>query len=95
MNRAYYSVFTAVQGLLLDKDIFVKTHSGAKVKFHEQFIKTSLLPAKPGKIFEDIFALRQEADYDFSADISEASAKQTIEDAEDFLNGIKTFLKRV
>ena len=92
VNRAYYAVFTSVQGLLLNEDIFVKTHSGAKVKFHEHFIKTGLLPAELGKIFEDVFAMRQEADYDFSSDISEQSAKQTIDDAEEFLNGIKKFL---
>ena len=30
VNRAYYAMFTAVQGLLLNKDVFVKTHKPAK-----------------------------------------------------------------
>jgi uncharacterized protein (UPF0332 family) len=41
VNRAYYAMFSAVHGLLLDKNILVKTHSGAKIKFNELFLKTN------------------------------------------------------
>ena len=93
VNRAYYSMFTAIQGLLLNKDIFVKTHSGAKAKFHEFYLKTNLLPLEFGKIFENASALRQEADYDFDMDISEEDAKQTINDANKFLMAVISFLE--
>ena len=60
VNRAYYSMFTAVQGLLLSKDIFVKTHAGAKTKFHELFLKTNLLPLEFGKLLEKARRHREE-----------------------------------
>ena len=34
INSLYYALFYAVNGCLLVKDIAVKTHSGAKNKFH-------------------------------------------------------------
>lgn len=94
INRAYYSMFTAIQGLLMDKNIFVKTHAGAKAKFHEEFLKTNLLPLQLGKIFEDAMALRQEADYEFDEIVSKEDAFQTIDDAEHFIKSIITFLEK-
>ena len=94
VNRAYYSMFTAIQGLLLERNIFVKTHSGTKAKFHELFLKTELLPMHLGKIFEDAISLRQEADYEFDEIISNEDAQQTIEDADLFIKSIVEFIEK-
>jgi uncharacterized protein (UPF0332 family) len=93
VNRSYYSMFVSIQELLLSKDIFVKTHSGTKVKFHELFLKTTLLPLDLGKIFEDALMLRQDADYDFKFEVTQSDALQTINDAKIFLAAIKSYLK--
>lgn len=93
VNRSYYAMFVAIQGLLLSKDIFVKTHSGTKAKFHELFLKTTLLPLNLGKIFEDALILRQDADYDFKFEVTQSDALQTINDAKIFLAAVKSFLK--
>lgn len=94
VNRAYYSIFTAVQGLLLDKDVFVKTHAGTKLKFSELFLKTNLLPLDLGKIFEKALTLRQEADYDFQFHVSNSDAEQLIADAHLFLKTVTDFLQK-
>lgn len=94
VNRAYYCMFKIVQTLLLDKDVYTKTHSGAKSKFHEIFLKANLLPAPLGKIFQDAFDIRQNADYEFEIEITEGSAKQTFEDATFFLKTVKEFLTK-
>ena len=39
-NRAYYAVFYCACALLLTEHIATKKHEGARVKFHELFIKT-------------------------------------------------------
>ncbi len=93
VNRAYYSMFIAIQGLLLYRDVFVKTHSGTKSKFHQLFLKTNLLPIELGKIFEDALMLRQDADYDFRFEVTKEDASQTIEDAKIFLAAINSFIK--
>ena len=92
VNRAYYAMFTIVNGLLLDKDVFVKTHTGVKAKFHEYFLKTNLLRLELGKAYENAFSLRQEADYDFDMEISDEDARQTIDDADKFIKEIILFL---
>lgn len=93
VNRAYYSLFTAIQGLLLDKDVFVKTHSGLKSKFHELYIKPGILPNELGKIFENASSMRQEADYDFEIAIAKADAFQIMEDASMFLKALFDYLE--
>jgi uncharacterized protein (UPF0332 family) len=87
-------MFTSIRRLLLDKDIYVKTHSGAKSKFHELFLKTNLLPLEFGKIYENAFDLRQEVDYDYETEVPSEAARQTIEDAAIFLNVVKLFLEK-
>ena len=41
INRSYYAMFTVIQGLLLNANVFSETHQGTMVKFHELFIKTA------------------------------------------------------
>lgn len=84
-----------VQTLLLSKDIYTKTHSGAKSKFHELFLKTKLLPSELGKMLQDAFDIRQDADYEFEFEISESTARQTFEDASLFLKTVKEFFKKM
>lgn len=94
VNRAYYAMFSAVQGLLLDKGIYAKTHSGAKAKFNELYLKTNLLPVSLGKLLENVSALRQDADYDFGFDVSQEDAIQAVIDADEFLKNINAYFER-
>ena len=50
INRLYYSLFYGVNGCLLVKEIFSKTHSGAKNKFHLVFIKPGIISEANGKL---------------------------------------------
>lgn len=92
INRSYYAMFTIVQGLLLTKGVFSKTHQGTMSKFHELFIKTGSLPVELGKVLNETFAKRQFGDYDVEADISEEEALKVAEEAKMFVNKIKIFL---
>jgi uncharacterized protein (UPF0332 family) len=94
VNRSYYCMFKVVQTLLLEKNILTKTHKGAKTKFNELFLKTNLLPKELGKMFQDAFNIRQDADYEFPLQITEKTAKQTINNAAHFLKTVKAFLEK-
>ncbi len=92
VNRCYYAMYTIVQGLLLSKSIFSKTHQGTMIKFHELFIKTGQLPIQLGKILNETFEKRQIGDYDVDAVISENEAVKVFEDAKLFVGKIKAYL---
>lgn len=92
-NRAYYAIFNAVQGLLLNINVLVKTHKGIHVKFNEHFIKTKVFDIELGQILDSVSALRQEADYDFGFEVLSDDAKRAIEKAEYFLTTVKSYLE--
>ena len=90
-NRSYYCVFDCITALLTDKDIYVKTHQGAHLKFSELFIKTGLMDSKLSSLLLFVFDLRQSADYDFSYELSEQDAITALENAKTFLAATKSF----
>ena len=83
-NRAYYAIFYCACALLLTEGITTKKHEGARVKFHELFVKTGRFTRESGQILERNFAARQSADYDMEAFLSETEAQLLVDDAKTF-----------
>lgn len=83
-NRAYYAVFYCACALLLTEGVKTKKHEGARVKFHELFMKTGRIDRAAGQILERNFESRQSADYDMEAELSETEATE-------LLNGARRF----
>ena len=63
MNRIYYSMFYAVQALLLLKDNAFSKHGQVKGYFNKEYIKAGIFPKKFGKIYNLVFEYRQKYDY--------------------------------
>ncbi len=94
-NRTYYAIFYAASALLLTEDIVTKKHEGARVKFHELFVKTGRFSREAGQILERAFEARQSADYDMDTHITDEQAQMLLTDAQtfydltvDYLNGL-------
>ncbi|CCG99191.1 UPF0332 protein [Fibrella aestuarina BUZ 2] len=72
VNRLYYAAFHAVSALLLQQDIVVKSHVGAKGLFELHFIKTGRIDRKWSKFYTRLFENRNDSDYEdfavFTAD---------------------------
>jgi len=64
INRLYYASYYAVLALLINFDLKPTTHKGVKVVLSANFIATEKLPLSLGKIYGQLFALRQGGDYD-------------------------------
>lgn len=83
-NRAYYAIFYCICALLLTEGVVTKKHEGARVKFHELFVKTGKFSVEMGKLVARNFDARQSADYDMEANITEEQAQQLLEGARTF-----------
>ena len=62
-NRLYYAAFYGASAALLERRLSFKKHSGVRAAFHKVFLKTSLLDLRWGKLYDQLFEDRQEADY--------------------------------
>jgi uncharacterized protein (UPF0332 family) len=67
----------------------VKTHKGLIARFGQEFIDKGLIERYYGRSLRIAEELRSEADYSISREISEEEARETVEDAEKFLNRLK------
>ena len=92
MNRLYYACFYSVLALFAKYKIPSHKHSGAKTQFSLHFIKTGLLDREFGKLFGDLFDLRQKGDYSDFLDIEEKHVTPLIPKVEQFLNKIQSLL---
>lgn len=90
-NRSYYAVFYCACALLLTEGITTKKHEGARVKFHELFVKTGRFTREAGKILERNFEARQSADYDMEAELGEEDALHLLEGAKTFYDLTQTY----
>ena len=79
-NRVYYACYYCTTALLLTQNVYAKTHQGTQAKLSELFIKTGIFSADIAGHIKNAFDLRQEADYDFDADIFKEIALAPITD---------------
>ena len=64
VNRLYYAVFYMVSAVLLKFQISGKTHKGIKTVFQEKFVKTGIISKKTSKIYDELFKMRNDGDYE-------------------------------
>ena len=93
-NRAYYAVFYCVCALLLTESVTTKKHEGARVKFHELFVKTGKFEREVGAILERSLEARQSADYDMDTHITEEQARKLLDDARYFYAATVTYFQQ-
>ena len=78
-NRAYYAIFDAANAILRLKNLYANTHSGLSHTFNLNFVRTEQLSPDMNRLLSRSFSLRQTADYDFSRDITQQEAEESIE----------------
>ena len=62
-NRLYYACFYAVIALLEKHGYASSKHSGVKSIFNKNFVKTEIISKEQGKLYNNLFDVRQEGDY--------------------------------
>jgi uncharacterized protein (UPF0332 family) len=93
INRMYYACFYAVSALLVKDKIDVSSHSGARQKFGEHFVKTGKIDRNLAKHFTELFEKRHKGDYNDFFDFDEETvirlyplSQRFIEEVEKILN---------
>ena len=89
VNRIYYAMFYAVNGLLLSKNFSSSKHSGVRALLNKEFINEGLVDKELGKLYSKIFEERQEGDYKDFAKFDAETVKNWLKEAENFINEIE------
>lgn len=64
VNRLYYSLYSAVNALLVYNEIKTHSHSGLRGQFSLHFVKTKKFDVKYGKLLAELYDWRQKGDYE-------------------------------
>ncbi len=92
ISAAYYSMFHAAKALLAWNSIFPRTHAGVVSQFSLQFVNEGFIEELCAKSLAKAQTLREKADYDIYYAPSNEEAELILEDADKFLERIKTAL---
>lgn len=93
-SRLYYSVFYAIEAVLLTKNLTPSKHTGTISQFNQFFVKEGIFPKNFSKIISRLFRERQVGDYGFYIDITEEEVLEDVKSTENFLEKIKEYLKQ-
>ena len=92
-NRLYYAAFYAVTALLIENDLYSKTHTGVKNMFNKHFIKTDILTSKESYFYTQLFDKRQEGDYATFSNYEKEDIFPLIEPTKEFIETVKNLIE--
>ena len=81
-------MFYATTALLGSRGLWRSKHRGLIAAFGEHCVKTGLIERRYGRTLHSAFELRLDSDYAPHPDLNEASARQLIAEADDFVRRI-------
>lgn len=92
VNRLYDACFYAVNAWLLQMGLSSPKHSGVRGLFNQHCVKTCLISAELGALFNTLFNRRQQGDYEDLVRFSEAQVRPWLEQAPRFVARITEIL---
>jgi uncharacterized protein (UPF0332 family)/predicted nucleotidyltransferase len=93
IGNCYYAIFYAASAVLLSQGIERSKHSGIRSAFSQYFVKKSIFPKAFGDLFETLQKERESADYNMTYLPGEEVAEQRFEQAQNFVQTIRDYLK--
>ena len=84
-NRAYYSIFHAINAVYAVSGKAYKRHKDALANFNKEYVKTSIFPREMGRKIGQAEEIRHASDYDDFYIASKEESEQQILTAEEFL----------
>ena len=93
MNRVYYSMFYAVQALLVLHKVSFSKHGQVKGYFNRELIKKGIFSVDMGKLYNKVFEYRQKFDYVDFAVPDRDMVSEYIEKAREFHAKISRYIQ--
>jgi uncharacterized protein len=94
VNRLYYSLFYAVNALLVLNEIHTKSHAATKSQFAQHFVKTGKIDKKYGVLLSELFDWRQKGDYANMFDYNEESVRPLFQPVSEMIDLIEKEISR-
>jgi hypothetical protein len=92
-SRAYYAMFHAARALLFSKGVSARTHRGTISLFGEKIVKQGILNEEFADMLRKAFDLRQKSDYELYSELDAELVKETIKNAEKFIQKVKRLVE--
>ena len=95
ISRAYYSMFYAAQGALIQEGaVAIRKHEGVNNKFSKHFVKSGEFPKDIFRMMGRLEQDRYEADYNPRKAFSPEQAEKSIENARKFVGAVAEMVKK-
>ena len=91
-NRLYYACFHAISAYLAYLDEKAATHTSLKSKFNALMIKTGKINQEEGKLFNRLFDIRLDADYEDFVNLEEAEIQPLVKKVKQLISDIEELL---
>jgi uncharacterized protein (UPF0332 family) len=93
VSRLYYSVFYAIEALLLKENKYFKKHSGVISYFGKEYAKKGKISPEFHRFVINLFELRENADYDPVFDVDDEELLKFFDNADILINLIEKKIK--
>ena len=93
-NRAYYSIFHAINAVQAVSGKAYKRHKDAVANFNKDYVKTSVFPREMGRKIGQAEEIRHASDYDDFYIATREEAEEQIETGKQLLELIEEYIKR-
>ena len=89
INRIYYSMFYAVNSLLITLNLSSSKHAGVLSIFNREVVNKGLIEKSWGEFYSDMFKRRQKGDYQDFVEFEKQDVKAWLKKSEDFIDKIE------
>ena len=93
-NRAYYSIFHAINAIHALSGKSYKKHKDAIANFNKEYVKTEIFPRKIGRSIAEAEEIRHASDYDDFYIANKDEAKDLIDTAEKLIGLIEEYIDK-
>jgi uncharacterized protein (UPF0332 family) len=91
-NRAYYAVFHAISALALAEEKVFCKHQGVISFFHSECVRTGRFDKRFGRIVQQAFEDRAEADYEDDVSLDGTVLRVRIDEVRELIDIVKRLL---